>query len=398
MTAPRVRPRPPRIAASLCERRNDFRPQAPLAERLLAALGAHPSFADAVLGDLAEERARREKAHGRAAARWWYAREAIRAVPHLLWNALRHGGSSGRAHVAALLAGVALVPALIAALALRDSPPAFLVFEGQRGSDVVNGVVLNSTHPVQLVTRALDAKKRELPPGSVRYRWAAGAPIAVTESGVVTCTEPGDAELRATAGAVATTLIVRCHPVSAVHGELVLSMVAGETGQELPISAYAPDGQRVSLLAFEARVQDSTIAVMNGLHIRPIAPGTTSVTVRIGDAQTLIHVSVYERVRTLVGLRPDQRLVSAPVRLAAGDTIRWPLPTGKFWLRFTPDSGAQPVPRIVVSGGVSCMPAFGPTDQATCLVRAPGARVRIAHPGGSRKLVVGHLALERRDE
>jgi hypothetical protein len=31
-------------------------------------------------------------------------------------------------------------------------------------------------------------------------------------------------------------------------------------------------------------------------------------------------------------------------------------------------------------------------------VRGPGARIRIAHPGRSREPIVGHLALEMRDE
>jgi hypothetical protein len=44
------------------------------------------------------------------------------------------------------------------------------------------------------------------------------------------------------------------------------------------------------------------------------------------------------------------------------------------------------------------MPAFGPTDQAICIVGAPGARVRIAHPGKSRGVIDGSLALQRRDE
>ena len=397
MNTPRARPRPPRIAASLHERRNDFRPLGTPTERLLHALGAHPAFADAVLGDLAEERARREKEQGKVAARLWYAREAARAVPHLLWNAVRHGGASGRARVGALLAGAALASTVVAALALQESPPASLVFEGQRGSDVVNGVVLNTTHPVQLVTHAFDAKKRELPVSKVQYEWAAGIPVSVTPSGAVTCTESGDAEVRAWAGTVATTVLVRCRPVSRVNGDMVLSLIAGEVGQPLPVAAYAPNGRHEWMMAYEARVADTGVVALNGLFLRPIAPGRTSVQVKIGDGQTRILVSVSERVPTLEGLRPDQRLVSAPVHLAAGDTIRWPLPVGQFWLRFTPVASSRPVPKIVVSGNIACTPAFGRTDQAACLVRAPGARVRIAHPGRPSGVIEGNLALERRD-
>ena len=38
---------------------------------LLHAIGADPAFTDAVIGDLAEERAKREAASGRMAARLW---------------------------------------------------------------------------------------------------------------------------------------------------------------------------------------------------------------------------------------------------------------------------------------------------------------------------------------
>ena len=399
MSVPRSPNRAPRIAASLRERRDALRPPVPLVEQLLHALGAHPAFADAVLGDLAEERARREAEQGALAARWWYAREALSAVPHLLGNAVRHGGAAGRARVAAVLAGAALVPALVAAVLLRDAPAAFLVFEGQRGSDAANAVVLNSSQPVKLITRAFDAGSHELPAGGVRYDWVAGVPIPVTSRGIVTCTERGDAELRASAGRVATTVIVRCRPVRAVNGSLMMYLVAGEQGKPLPITASTDDGMREDLVAYEARVEDTSVAVLSGLVVRPIAPGTTSAILKIGDGQTRIWVNVYEPVPTLAGLRPDQRLVSAPVRLAAGDTIQWPLPAGRFWLRFSPSDALRPgpIPMIKVSGQISCVPSFGPTDQATCIAQTADAKIRIAHPGATRDSIFGRLALERRD-
>jgi hypothetical protein len=399
MTGPRPRTRPPRIAASLHERRNDFRPTGPMIERLLHGLGAHPSFADAVIGDLAEERARREVEQGAVAARLWYAREALRAIPHLLGNALRHGGAGGRTRVAALLAGPALMAALVAAFMRRDLPPAYLVFEAQRGIEETNAVVLNGSQPVKLVTRAFDAKERELPPGGVQYRWVAGIPIPVSSSGIVTCTERGDAELRAWAGGVATRVIVHCRPVRALNGSLTMSLIVGERGRLLPITALRPNGYSEDLVAYEARVLDTGVAALKGLMVQPVAPGTTSAILKVGDGQTRIWVTVYEPVPTLDGLRPDQRLVSAPVRLARGDTIDWPLPTGRFWLRFTPATAAhpRPAPRIRVSGQITCTPSFGLTDQVTCIAPTAEARVRIAHPGTSRDSIVGNLALERRD-
>lgn len=100
----------PRVAASFHERRRAMRRASSLLERLVYALGADPVFTDAVLGDLAEERARREERQSAIAARWWYVREAFRSTPHLLWNAARHGGSRGRRRAAMVIALAALAP------------------------------------------------------------------------------------------------------------------------------------------------------------------------------------------------------------------------------------------------------------------------------------------------
>jgi hypothetical protein len=44
---------------------------------------------DELLGDLTEERAHQEATHGATVAGSWYRRQAVRAVPHLLWRGLR---------------------------------------------------------------------------------------------------------------------------------------------------------------------------------------------------------------------------------------------------------------------------------------------------------------------
>ena len=59
--------------------------QPPLtAETMLRSLGARASFSEPMLGDLAEGFALRVQRDGAVAARLWYFREAVRAVPHLL--------------------------------------------------------------------------------------------------------------------------------------------------------------------------------------------------------------------------------------------------------------------------------------------------------------------------
>jgi hypothetical protein len=74
-------------------------------ERLLGAFGAESEFAEGVIGDLAEEYAIREQWDGRAVARRWYYREALRVAPHLLrsWiRGLRWGDVGALAESAAL--------------------------------------------------------------------------------------------------------------------------------------------------------------------------------------------------------------------------------------------------------------------------------------------------------
>jgi hypothetical protein len=209
--------------------------------------------------------------------------------------------------------------------------------------------------------------------------------------------QPGDATVRASAGAVATTVILRCRPVKAVHTETYVNFVAGDAGRDLAFMAIGVDGRPVDLLTGELHVEDSTIATLHGTHLRPVRPGTTHVVMHIGDGEGWTGVSVYEQVRTFDGLRPDQQLVVAPMRLARDSTVRWPLPIGLFELSYGRSSDTQPIPTFAVDGPVMCMPDFAPTvDHVNCLVRGPGASLRITHPGTVMGEVSGSIALWRR--
>ena len=116
-------------------------------ESLLKSLGADPYLSEVVLGDLAEEFDQRVAFDGEIDARRWYAKEAFRAVPHLLRNALKQFrvGEVPRLIGIALFSWLALLPislslwvvlALLVRLtgvelpALRPMPisPAFLWF------------------------------------------------------------------------------------------------------------------------------------------------------------------------------------------------------------------------------------------------------------------------------
>jgi hypothetical protein len=370
-------------------------PHSAWTERLLHAIGANPTFTESVLGDLAEERAQVEDQNGSVAAGWWYLCEALRSVPHLMWNAVRHGGARGRARVATLLTVTVLVLTVASmALLFRNGPPARLVVDTQQGGDD-GGLVLNTRHPVKLAVRALDADGHLLSSRNVRYEWMSGTRLSVSSQGVVTCARTGDARVRAKIGTVATTLLLHCRPVTDVQ-TAGITLLLGDSGQDLRFQALGPDRRPVEMLAGELSIEDSTIATLRGTHVSPVAPGETHITVSIGDAERDVYVSVYEPVHTFIGLRAEQSLVVAPVRLVPGDTIRWPLPVGQFDLQYDRVSDLQPIAAMAVDGPVMCMPDFGPAiDYVVCLVRGPGAWLRIAHPGTVPGAIAGNISLHR---
>ena len=114
-----------------------------------------------------------------------------------------------------------------------------------------------------------------------------------------------------------------------------------------------------------------------------------------------------------------QRWVVAPIHLTRGASLRWPLPTGRFFLSFSADSSQVPTTRgfsglfgsssiaqfpisMRVAGPIRCvrMSERNPGVLDTyCLARAPGATVHIvrAGPGGVNE-IVGSLGLERQEE
>jgi hypothetical protein len=360
---------------------------------VLHALGVDPAFAEAVLGDLAEEYAVRAACDVNA-ARQWYAGQVVRSTPHLLWRATRH--HDGRARLAVALAGAAFVASVVMAVLLsRAGPPARLV-AGTRDT-----VLVNYLRPVSLPMRVHDAAGRPLPDTGVRYAWVTGAPVFVSSRGVVTCARPGDATVHASLGPLATNLLVRCRPVREVRVDGPSDFVLGDPARDLAVQAIGPDGRPVTMLGARLRVEDSTVATLDGLRVRPLSAGETMVELLVGDRRASAMVRVFEPVRSLEGLRPEQRLVVAPVRLTRGTFVRWPLPTGRFFLSFLPGPDAEAAPTLSVDGAVMCMPALEPGVYNTrCLVRESGAWVTVAYPSepvekAATSVVAGALALHR---
>lgn len=377
-------------------------------DRALLALGADPTFVEALLGDLAEERAQRAARDGAAAARRWYVREALHSTPYLLRHVvrhvLRHGTPRQRRRLAAGLAGLAGAASLAAlAWSTRNGPPARLALGAGAGA-AEDGLVVNEIRPVRLPVRVLDAAGHVLEPAGLRYRQVAGIPIPVTRAGVVTCTRRGDALVRASLGALAADVVVHCEPVREARAAVWNSFLLGDPPRPLPLDFVGLDGRPVTRLRARVRVEDSTVAVVErtpeGLAVRPRASGRTHVWVSVGDRAAGGEVQVFAPVPAPDAMRRDRPLVAAPVRLAAGAAVRWPLPLGLFSLEFLPDrrgggASSRASPGLAVDGAVMCMPALRPGVTSTfCLARAPGATVTVTAPKGASG-VAGALALAR---
>jgi hypothetical protein len=384
-------------------------------ERALLALGGDPSFITDMLGDLNEEYTYRAAQDGVHAARFWYLCEMVRSTPHLVWNAIRHGTPSARVRLAAsILAVVVTFSVLTLAWATRNGPPASLVVGGGIDSD---GIVVNNLGPVQLSMLVVDARGHRLERTQVRYQRISGAPIQVSMRGVTKCTRPGDAIVRASLGPLHKDFVIHCEPVRTIRSATWGNFVVGQPPSTLTVDAIGLDGQAVTRIAARLRVEDSTIATLDSSgRLRPLRPGQTDIDIEIGDRVAGAVVTVFEPVRTFDGLGPDQRWVVAPIRLARSASIRWPLPTGLFFLSFSTDSSEVPAARgfqglgsapighsspisMSVTGPIMCMPELGPGVLDThCLARGPGATLTLTYsgPGGPNE-IVGSLALERQD-
>jgi hypothetical protein len=384
-------------------------------ERALLTLGGDPAFITDLLGDLSEEYTYRAAYDGVYAARLWYVREVARSIPHLVWNAMRHGTPSARARLAAsILAVVATFSVLTFAWLTRNGPPASLVSGAGFDSD---GIVVNNLGPVQLSMSVLDARGHRLERAEVHYQRISGAPIQVSTRGVIRCTRPGDAIVRASLARLHRDFVIHCEPVRTIRSAGWGNFVVGQPPGTLTVDATGLDGQPVTRIAARLRVEDSTIATLDSSgRLQPLRPGQTYIDIEIGDRVAGAVVTVFEPVRTFGGLGPDQRWVVAPIRLTRGASIRWPLPTGLFFLSFSTDSSEVPATRgfvgfgslpigpspisMSVSGPIMCMPELGPGVLDThCLARGPGVTLTLTYSGpGVSQEIVGSLALERQEQ
>src|SRR3989454_2610399 len=243
----------------------------------------------------------------------------------------------GRSSCEMASAAVALV-----VLAACKGPPARLI------ASIADTVVVNKARPVQMPMHVFDAAGHVLPDTGVRFQWTSGAPILVSNRGVVTCTQAGDATLRASLGPLVTQVLVRCRPVHDVFGGGVLNLVLGDSSQVLSFAPVDAAGRPVRLFTLGINY-DSAIVSLEGWRIQARASGRTSVDLYIGDTWTHWFVSVYERASTVEGIRPGQGL-AVPVRLAGGEMHRLQLPPSPptYSVTMLADRDTLRVPRLAM--------------------------------------------------
>lgn len=296
---------------------------------------------------------------------------------------------------------VVLLAASAAAVAIivAPGPPARLVVDKSRFAVAPGGfLLLNNWKPVQLPVRVYDARGHRLDAAEVRYRRDTGVPVPVSPTGVITCTQRGDVVVRASLGPLVSRLQLRCDPIRHVRGGMMI-FVLGDSARQLGFEAIGMDDRPVSQFAGELEVDDSTVAKLDGTRLRPLSAGRTGVELQAGDERGGSLVRVYEPVRTLAGLRADQSFVAAPVHLATGESVRWAVPLGLFWLDWLPARAGTPAPVMRVDGAIMCEPALAPGVESThCLARSPGAWLTMAHPGSPTSVVAGWVALRRQQE
>ncbi len=329
------------------------------AERLLRCLGADLDIVDAMLGDLAEERASRTEIHGDWGAHCWYFREVLCSTPHLLAHAVHRASWRGRTVVVMGLAGVALA-VTFAVPKLFDGPraPAQLL-----ASDLGGALVVNNERPVQLTMQVLDASGRSMSNSGVAFLRVSGPPIPVSAKGLATCTQSGDAVVRASLGRLTTALVLRCRPVRAVRGVGMLNLVAGGPAADVPFVALDATGEPVTLLRGDIMITDSSVATLDVTadghsRVRGHAAGITTLRVRVGDREAFIGVHVYEHASSLDGIRPGQEL-AIPVTLGAGEVREWHLPAAReeYFIVMRPGEDGQRVPHLAIVGA-NCSPVL----------------------------------------
>jgi hypothetical protein len=201
--------------------------------------------------------------------------------------------------------------------------------------------------------------------------------------------------VRASLGALRSNVLVRCRPVRDVRALRMMNLVVGGPAQELPFEAVGVDSQPVTMFTGRITLLDSTIVAVDGQRVRALAPGSTGLTMRVGDRAAFTSVHTYEPVLTPERIRPGQH-VAVPVRLAGGEMRRWRISASRelYYLAMLPERDEQSMPRLAIVGA-NCVPALD-AHSYFCLAQHD-AWVIVYHPQqvDSTEQLSGTLAVWR---
>lgn len=256
-------------------------------------------------------------------------------------------------------------------------------------------VHVNMRRPGRLRVPVLGRAGRALPDTSVRFAWASGDAIGVSARGDVTCARQGDAMVRATVGTLTTHFPLRCRPVEFLRFPGPIQLVVGDTVRPIPVVAYGPDGRPTDIYGARVAVGDSSLVALDGLHVRPLRPGATTLTVAVGNRQATTGLHVYAPVPTLDGLKAERKLVAVPLRLAPGEMRRWPLPWGGWMLSMWPAQGDTGGLQLRIEGA-RCKPAPQISDRRYLCTVNGEASVIVYAPwrAGAAPELTGMLAVK----
>lgn len=249
-------------------------------------------------------------------------------------------------------------------------------------------VIVNNVRSVQLPVRVLDARGRKLDQVAVvQFRWLSGTPLTVSSAGIATCTQTGDAIVRASLGSLATRMVIRCQPVGEVRTLRMVNIVADGPAQELPFEALDRHGEPVTILTGQVTVSDSTIATVKGMNVFGRLAGSTALDMRVGDRTAYASIHVYERAESPEKILPGQHL-AIQLRLKSGDVRRWHLPPAEevYFLTILPDGDELQMPHLGIVGA-ACSRGL---DIGSYFCLAPHGAYVFAYQPNSDRLDIQH--------
>jgi hypothetical protein len=362
-------------------------------EKTLIALGIDARVVSSTLGDLAEELAERSERDGFVRARLWWVREAIRSLPHMARYGIMY---SHRTRVVFAATTVLLAIAASVATRVHAGPPAQIVLDGPT---LAGTFVLNDTRSAQIPARIVDDRGHALPSRQLHYVLRSGKGVAVSPTGAVSCTSNTDAVVSASVESIVTSIPVACRIVRELRATRWLTLIAGADARPLPFAASGTDGESVRQLRGAMRVDDSTIAMVDGGRVRPIQPGETTIEVEVARHTARTRVFVHALIEHFTDRTPNQRFVAVLVHVGPAAVQRIAVPVGAFWLTYVPRREGTTTPTIVGDGPIRCTDARGLEGERFsaaehtryCTATSAGAAILVSAAGA---VIDGALALE----